>query len=319
MRYAKLTLSALLVVGTAPARADLTKEQQATIDVFIKKADELINDRMYDVAAGKHYKVKTDDPRFVPAKATELLDGFRAFFDGFWAGKVEMRPYEQVGRFYLFYSRAKYKKLFNETHQDEQEWSIGHYREFFDIVAAHTDSVGPENLPDILIHEAAHQLVQQRLFGSGSRPWPWLAEGLASYFGYMERGADGTYKPERIGGKGIYLFKKGSPVGRGLGRGDLGPYAASLRKGEARRIAEMIQMEEQEAFYAEGREDRYAASWMLVHFLLHGDNGARAAGFMRFLAREATGDTVPDDLYQEIGMTADQLQAAFEAYVRKKG
>jgi hypothetical protein len=73
------------------------------------------------------------------------------------------------------------------------------------------------------------------------------------------------------------------------------------------------------AFYAEGREERYHASWLLVHFLMHGEEGAHAAGFVRYLAREIREDVTVEDFYKDLGMSPEQLQAAFEKHARKQG
>jgi hypothetical protein len=307
-----------LTMTLAPARLPASPAGSEA-EAFVAKADALINNRTYDSAATAHYKVKTDDPRLAPASAAELLEGFRAFFDGYWAGRLELRPYDQVGRIYLFYSRFHYGKLFDEGSRLAADWAVGHYRPFADIVALHTDSVGLGDLPDALVHEAAHQLVQQRLYGPGVEATPWISEGLASYFGNMQRNRKGEFLPDRIGGKDAWIFRKGDAPGRGLGRGAAAAYGRLLRRKEARPLDEMLRMQEMGEFYGEGREERYHASWLLVHFLLHGDEGAHAAGFTRYLAREIREDVTLDDFHKDIGMPPDALQAAFEKHARKQG
>ena len=284
-------------------------------EAFIKKADELINDHNYESASSAHYKVKTDDPRLVPDRALELLDSFGAFFESYWSGKIDLRPYDQVGRLYLFYSRYKYKKLFDDTSQIP-EGSVGHYRVMIDIVAAHTDSVGPE-LPDVLIHEATHQLIHQRLYGSEASPSPWISEGMACYFEHMLRDRSGTFKVSEIGGKSVGIFKEGPKGGKGLGPERLRRYAKALKAGEASSLDETIKIKDDASFYAGGAEERYAASWLLVHFLWHADEGRHAAGFVKYLKREIHEGADPGAFYKEIGMSPQELQASFEAYVKK--
>ena len=312
MRFAACCLIALLVLAPLPAR-----EEEA--EALVARADELIRNKAYDSAATAHYKVKTDDPRLLPAKAAGLLEEFRTFFDQYWGGKLELKPYDKLGRIYLFYSRFHYSRLFEGVSRAATDWTVGHYREFEDIVALHTDSVGLAGLPDALLHEAAHQLVQQRLYGPETQPSPWLAEGLATYFGNMERDAQGRFLPEKIGDKSAWLFREGDRSGDGMARHQARAYGSLLRKKTARPIDEMIRMTGMDSFYAEGRDERYAASWLLVHFLMHGDAGAHAAPFARYLAREIREDVTAADFYKEIGMTPEQLQAAFEKHARKQG
>jgi hypothetical protein len=301
-----------LLLASHPARG-------GEAEALVARADELIRNKAYDSAATTHYKVKTDDPRLLPGKAAELLEQFRAFFDQYWTGKLELHPYDDVGRIYLFYSRFHYSKLFEGTSRAASSWTVGHYREFEDIVALHTDSVGLAGLPDALLHEAAHQLVQKKLYGPETQPSPWLAEGLASYFGNMVRDGEGRFQPAKIGGKSAWIFREGDRSGDDMARHQARAYASLLRKKAARPVDEMVRMPDMASFYSEGREERYAASWLLVHFLMHGDQGAHAAGFVRYLAREIHEDTTAEIFYKDIGMTPDELQAAFEKHARKQG
>src|SRR5262249_51465394 len=147
----------------------------------------------YDVKTTAHYKVKTDDPRFDVAGAARLLESFRGFFDDFWKGRAELLPYDAPSRIYLFYSRAKFRKLGVYEERPDDLALVGDYQSFFDVVALHTDSVRLEEFPDVLVHEAAHQLVQRRLYGDGT-PRIWVAEGLATYFGNTARDETGAFR-----------------------------------------------------------------------------------------------------------------------------
>lgn len=313
----KMLLSASLVTALlAPAvPAQEPDEAAQAKEAFIKKADDLIYDDNYDSASSARYKVKTDDPRLLANRALELLDGFGAFFESYWSGKIDLRPYDQIGRLYLFYSRYKYKKLFDDASQIP-EGGVGHYRVMIDIVAAHTDSVGPE-LPDVLIHEAAHQLIHQRLYGSEASPAPWVSEGMACYFEHMQRDRSGTFKVSEIGGKSTGVFKEAPKGGQGLGPERLRRYAQALKSKEAGSLDETIKIKDDASFYAGGAEERYAASWLLVHFLWHADEGRHAAGFVKYLKREIQEGPDPAAFYEAIGMSPQQLQASFEVYVKK--
>ncbi|HKY33203.1 MAG TPA: hypothetical protein VJV23_11750 [Candidatus Polarisedimenticolia bacterium] len=316
-------LAALLAAAPALAAAapadppDPSRQPRVlTPEEYLRKADELIADDHFDASATAHFKVKTDDPRFVPKAAADFLESFREAFDSFWTGRIELKPYEGVSRIYLFYSRFKYKQLLPEAEEGLE--SIGHYREGYDTVALHTDSVGLPYLPDLLVHEAAHQLVSKRLYEGSYGPSLWVGEGLASYFGFMERTLKGDFAAGSIGGKNVWLFKPPARQAKGLGGEVLGRYVASLRRKEALPVERVMEIRDQAEFYGGDKAaDHYAASWLLVHFLLHGRDGALAEPFARYLRHEIeTGGDV-DDFYRILGMEPAALQSAFEAYVRR--
>ncbi|MGH9868872.1 MAG: hypothetical protein ACREAA_11995 [Candidatus Polarisedimenticolia bacterium] len=310
-------LLAVLMGGGAAPRAEVP--DPALAEAFVKAADELIYDKSYDSAVGKHYKVKTDDPRCVARKAVDLLESLREQFDRDWTGKIEMRPYDQVSHIYLFYSRFKYKQLFGEDESQRKASSnlIGHYTPYLDVVAMHTDTVGLAELPDVLVHEATHQLVMQRLYGLDVEPMPWIAEGMANYYGYMLREESGAYVPSKTGSKNVILTKGKPATGSGLGRDQARAYLKLLKSGEAESLDGLIRIQDLGRFYAERTMERYAAAWLLVRFLMTADEGSHAAGFAKYLAREIREDTTADDFYKEIKMSADELQTAFTVWAKK--
>jgi hypothetical protein len=300
----------------ASSQAPLPAEAER-IQAYIDRADELISDKNYESRYTDHYQVKTDDPRFEVSEAANLLESFRIFFDGFWSDRIDLHPYDDPGRVYLFYSRYKYKQLLDVAEVTGIVLPVGHYRAFFDAVSIHTDTVSPADFPDVLVHEAAHQLVQQRLFGGARETDPWIAEGLASYFGYTLRDDKNGFQAGRIGGKDVALIKE-VRAGSALERtGRFNNYRKDLRKGQVAPLEDLIRDPSAAAFYNDQIDRNYAASWLLVHFLLHGDDGAHAGDFIRFLESDARREGGADEFFREIGMEPADLQAAFKEYVSK--
>ena len=296
-----------------PASAD---RRGAEIEAFVAKADALIKDHNYDVKSTAHYKVKTDDPRFDVVAAAQLLESFRSYFDSFWQGRADLLPYDQPARIYLFYSRAKVKQLYPYEDARDDIATVGHYADYFDVVALHTDSILPDDFPDTLVHEAAHQLVQNRLYGPGRRPSIWLTEGLAEYFGNTLRD-DGGFQTGKIGGKGVSFFKKQHGSDRRTGWAQARSYRSALKEGKGVTPDQLIRISDPDVFYEGRMLERYAASWMLVHFLLHAGDGAHAQAFVTYIKHEAARDGGPEALYKDLGMSPVQLEAAFETYLAK--
>ena len=60
----------------------------------------------------------------------------------------------------------------------------------------------------------------------------------------------------------------------------------------------------------------YGLSWVLVHYLLHGDDGAHATAFVRYLERLGQGEDGPDLLFAELEISPVELDAAMARHVK---
>lgn len=295
-------------------------DREAETAAFLARADELIRDRNYRSFAGAHYRIQTDDPRVDVQAVASLLDRFRAYFEELWSGRAALSPYERESRTFLFYSFYKFNQLLVGDWRFSANRPKGHYRPWFDVITIHTDPGSAQTLGETLIHEAAHQLVEQRLFGGAAPQSIWLSEGLATYFGYTHLDRDGTFRPGAIGGKSVTLLKDGQPESGAAARQALSDFK-EVRKSMAKEggspYAEVLLIRDPAEFFGEHAPRHYAASWLLVHFLFHGDDGAHADAFVRWLGRAAhgAGEGDVDALYRELGLTLPELGAALDAHV----
>lgn len=299
----------------APTAAD----DEEALEAFLARAEDLIRDRNHRAANGTHYRVQTDDPRLDARAAVALLEGFRSWFDEYWGDRLALAPYEQTSRVFMFYSFYKFNRLLEGDFRFRDVRPKGHYGSLFDVITLHTDADGPEVLGDALVHEAAHQLVDRRLYASGHIPSLWLSEGLASYFGYTRMDETGTFLPGEIGGKATELI-------RGV-RGKSGESRSRLKTlrrlfgsadSDAAPIVErVLSIEDPNRFYGENAQQNYGVSWLLVHYLLHGDDGAHADGFLRYLRGETSGRRGPDELYRSIGIDAGELERRLARYLKR--
>jgi hypothetical protein len=145
-----------------------------------------------------------------------------------------------------------------------------------------------------------------------------LAEGLASYFGFTLM-KDGEFVPGQIGDKQATLFRAGSVGGGEQASHRLKRFREVIRSstnGEESFMERVLSAGPGE-FYGERAPGHYAASWVLVHYLIHGDNGAHADAFDRFLAAEMRAEGGPKLLLSEIGMTGAELDTALAGYARR--
>ncbi|MGD8377677.1 MAG: hypothetical protein PVF68_16205, partial [Acidobacteriota bacterium] len=299
----------------APVDPDPERIRAEETAAFLASADRLIRDRNYDSKTTDHYRVQTDDPRADPVAAAALLEGFRTYFAGFWAGKTELAPEESTSRVFLFYSYFKYNQLLTGRKRFDDFRSAGHYRPYYDVIVVHTDSMGGNVLGDTLIHEAAHQLIGRRLY-RGNEESLWVSEGLAAYFGYTLQGADGSFRPGALGGKSAVLIRDAVRPAGSAATARLDDYRRKLQRGEVESLEDLVNITSPERFYGEGVEDRYTAAWLLVHYLLHGEAGGLTNGFVTYLREDAAGRGGGARFFTALGREPGQLDAGFRAYVK---
>jgi hypothetical protein len=288
-------------------------------EAFLAKAEELVQDKNYWSRSSDHYRVQTNDPRLDSKATLELLDSFRSFFDSFWTGRVELRRYDEKSRVFLLDSFYLYNQLLNADYRGRLSRPKGHYVSFFNVIVLHTTADNPADLPDSLVHEAAHQLVDRRLFSSDRPPSLWVSEGLASYFGYTFRDGSGEFRPGLVGGKSTVLLE-GAPE-----RGKEGPdrlrrfrrTVKSFPLGDSSLVEWLVEVQDPALFYGENVDFRYSTSWLLVHFLLHGEDGRHAGAFARYVTREVRGGGGRDALFEELGVTPEALDAALLSHLKQ--
>jgi hypothetical protein len=294
--------------------------KDATLEDFLERAERLIRDRNYRSDGSDLYRVQSDDPRLDARSAVALLDDFRAFFDTFWEGRLELVDYDRRSRIFLFYSFHKFNEMLSANFRYNTIRPKGHYGSLFDVITMHTDSGCPEDLANSLVHEAAHQLVDQRLFGSDeSRLEPWLSEGLASYFGFMFQDASGAFQPGKIGGKRADLLRdtrsRGCSDIKGALRSGKQVFKESGKAGEPV-VEELLSAEASASFYGPGVRANYAVSWILVHFLLHGNDGAHREAFKGYLELAGRGEANGAQLPELLGMSLTELDAALAEHLK---
>jgi len=288
---------------------------------FLELAEELVRDRNYSSAQTSRYFVQTDDPRLNAQATAELLEVFRDYFDAFWRDRYPLGPYDKTSRVFLMYSFYKYNQLLAGDFRFSALRPQGHYGSLYDAISLHSDADGgPGATPDALIHEATHQLIDQRIFAGEPPPVYWLTEGLASYFGYTYLDAKTGFREGTVGGKSVSIFSgaggKAGQEARLILRESAKAFKDYGKTHEAPLVVRLLAIDSPARFYGENQRLNYTTSWLLVHTLFHADEGRYSDGFLRYLAREAVGDGGPEALYQELSLDAPGLQAALERHAK---
>jgi hypothetical protein len=302
--------------GPPPPAATPEEARAEIVQRFVAFADQLIRDKNYNAASTDAYVVKTDDPRLDVRKTAGLLTSFRSWFDTFWSGRAELLPDDPPSRIYLFWSYYKYNQLFSGKERFDEFRTTGHYRGYLDTVVVHTDGTPTGDLADVLVHETAHQLIGNRLFGDGATLSPWVSEGLAEYFAYTRQNDDGTFATGEIGGKSVWPFRSEKPSRSGMARGRRDAALRRAKQADGWTVDELLRATPAQ-FYGGAVQANYGASWLVVHFLFHGEGGRYADAFARWLREQAPAGPPASSLYEALGTDAASLDRAWAGYADK--
>jgi len=293
-----------------PAPDDAAREALA-------RATELVRDANHRALRTATVRLDTDDPRIDLPAVARLLDATDRLFDKVVAGRVEPAPDREPAQLFLLWSYADYNQLVGGSFGRSLVRPKGHYGTLFDAIVVHTDSDAPGALGDTIVHEAAHRLVDRRLYAGSRVPATWLAEGLAEYFARTRVSKDGQSEPGVVGGKAIALFADGSGRSEAAeSKARLNALARALREPEAP-IAGPVMRADPAAFYGESVTEHYTVSWVLVHWLLHAEDPARTRGFFEFLDLDRRGEGGPETFFRTVGIAESDLDAALRDHVER--
>lgn len=225
--------------------------------------------------------------------------------------ELQPAPYKLVA--YVFWSHASFAGLIEEV--ASPEWANGLYLAP-GLFAFHLETGDVQTLLAILIHEAVHAYADQHLLNPGFELPPWLGEGLAEYVGNSEiqkgrlvlgKVREGHYVlDQRLGG----AYRRSTHAGWSLDEAK-----QAVRSGKAVSPGSLLALEPQ-AFYGEKASMHYALSWLLVHYLRHGEPGWRDEEFPALLLYLVEGYPADAALEAIYGFSPADLEEPFRAYVR---
>lgn len=285
---------------------DEVAPEERSRKAFLARAEQLVRDRDYFSRSSDGYRVHSDDPELSTRRTLELLESFREFFETFWTDRLALVEPGERARVFVYRSFREYNQLLAFDARFLENRPRGHYLTAYDVVAIHS---GEPDLEDALVHEAAHQLTGTRIF-TRAAPSPWIAEGLATYFGHTRRDGSGRFVAGVIGGKGVSVKGDGRPPETRRRRRMVRSVRRALGTGGGRALVDrLMDVGYSGAFYRDATvEQSYAASWMLVHFLFHGDDGALAESFVDYLKLEARGRGGPEAFAEVVDPTAERIE-----------
>jgi hypothetical protein len=131
--------------------------------------------------------------------------------------------------------------------------------------------------------------------------------------------ADGKFETGVVGGKQITVFRDGGDKAVSDARMRIRSSRETFSEAadeDARLLLMVISANDPSEFYGRNTFANYDLAWLLVHFLLHGDDGDHADAFARYLGLEAENRGGVETFFDEIGMTAAELDTAVERHIK---
>lgn len=266
---------------------------------------------------------RVETPRFVlisdapdAATASTLASNLEAVFgllDETLRAGVEPQPAHYKMVVYVYARRASFNGLAGEL--TSSEWANGLYVPP-GLFAFHLEVPTVETLLTLLVHETVHSYADQHLVRPGYRLPPWLSEGLAEYFSRSEI-QKGRLVPGQIR-EGRYVLDqiRNGPYRQTTAAGcSLRQAKQAVRKGEAWDVETLVGAET-DTFWGEEAGLHYALSWLLVHFLRHGEEGWAEEEFPTLLLYAAEGYPAEAAIEAVYGRSPAELGAEFERYLR---
>ena len=195
----------------------------------------------------------------------------------------------------IVFKDDKYFKPYKPIRNGEiKEWVAGYFQPGEDInYIALSAKANEESANDTIFHEYTHSLVNN-YFGQENVP-PWINEGLAEYFEHLE-----------IKGKNKIIL--GSA---GFSHGHFDKTFQIIPLDEFFNVDYKLLGKQNE----NGIKSFYAQSWLLIHYLLNGNNETRTEKMKLFLNKVIRGIS-PEIAYKEIlGGDLKDLENELEHYL----
>ncbi len=310
----------------APPRGGAESRRARILALPLEQRKELLR-RQSGIAEkllDREHRKRFDSPRFVvvsdaaQAQTAEITAGnLEAVFNviqGLFGSRIEPQPEPFKIVVFMFASRHSFDGL--KTQLEVYEWSSGFYSPA-GLFAFHLQQPSMESLLGTMMHEATHAFVDRLLVQPGSYLPRWLGEGFAEYMGNSEI-RKGRLIPGRTA-KEKYVLVHGFGAARAkpTPRISLDDVKRKIRRDEGLSL-EQLTTADGDTFYGERRSLYYPSSWLLVHFLRHGEPEWAEREFPAFMLYVAEGYSASAAMKTVYGAAPSDLEARFRHHVRTK-
>ncbi|HEV8120714.1 MAG TPA: hypothetical protein VGQ67_06945 [Candidatus Polarisedimenticolia bacterium] len=313
-RYADL----VALPGGRAVPASLVQEMRSATLAF---TETLLKGPNYKEARGDGWRLRTDLPKSALDDVQDAIDftrrALQEILPGQPASAVDLKDSDVT--LVLFKDMEKYRQVsaFDNV-VPERAPTLGEYdREFRLIYAA----VGDRPIPyfaRVMAHEATHHFLAQRLSGSEARLPRWMDEGLAQYIQCLKPSKGKVRLDELDRGKVSWVRPATGPNGE-RGVQVLRKRAETAVENLQQNLADvdpgaLVDGRLDRHFFDEKGETLYDVSWLLVHFLMNGDEGRHRDAFRAWVLDSGAKDSAT--LATATHIPAADLPALLSAHLK---
>ncbi|HET8946560.1 MAG TPA: DUF1570 domain-containing protein [Candidatus Polarisedimenticolia bacterium] len=297
----------------------LLKQVRAATLTFM---DSLLKGQDYKESKGHGWFVRTDLPKSALDDVQAAIEFARRVFDEAFPGPGVPAGAQDV-TVILFKDEKDFQHLSAfDNFIPNRAPLAGQYDPEFRMIYS---TLGPQPMPFFartVAHEATHHFAAQRLSDADGRIPRWLDEGIAQYVECTRMAKPGKVRLEALDRgmteqpavvmaraealSGAYVYPK--RVERAL---------LNLQENlSGVDIAELVDGRHEERFFVEGAVTLYDVSWLLVHYLMNGDERQHREAFRKWVAEVG----VPRNsrsLAAAMGIPAEDLPARLSAHLAR--
>ena len=242
-----------------------------------------------------HFRLYTKHSEKYASDLGEGLERFYAAFVSEEGSRYGIEAGEERALVYVFRDKGELARWSRREYHDPLTNNGGFYspgrREI--AIIARGEDLGEDLLSGY--HEAIHMAFDVHLKGLS----PWASEGLAVYYG------------------DAVTWDMGRPVWGSPPNRAVGGLALALETDDDRPVLNRLLEARSADFSSEGNHFFYAGSYLLVHYLLGGESGSLAGGFLDYLrgdrGRASSGDRL-QRFSSSLGIEPDDLERNWRRY-----
>lgn len=275
-----------------------------------RRAERHLNPKTKRTYSSGHFIVITDanSPGVAEALAGNLEATFGVLHE-LLQTKIDPQPEPYKIFAFLYGTEASFDALKRDVRA--HEWSAGFYSPL-GMLAFHMERASDQSLMDTMLHEATHAFIDRYVAKPGVVFPRWLDEGFSDYMG-----ASTIRKKKLVPGKTrrteIYRSAWSLQLGRSATMYTVDMVKQAVRRDQAPTLLQIIEAEREE-FYGDQVHLFYSMSWLLVHFLRHGEEQWAENEFPSLMLYIAEGYPAIEALRQVYG-EAELLEPRFNKYV----
>ena len=183
------------------------------------------------------------------------------------------------------------------------------------VIGFHAEHQTRQTLISTLVHEVVHATMYRYIVKPGNVLPRWISEGLADYLGNSKI-KKGQLMPGEHDWTQVYRSQAFLWRGKSLSQLRLNSVRERIRQGPALTV-EAIVSADRDTFYGENMGLYYAQSWLLVHFLRHGNEEWTDQHFLDFVLYVAEGYRAEVAFEEVYGNPPSAFEDAYREYARR--